>query len=213
MMKVVRSCERRTGGAQPNSRCFECGEKEARRRARSTRAFCRKRAHFVLWMRMDPVRVKRRRGSDAEIAPHVNEMGRGFFFTEPIWRETPHDYRCTRGAWKAHARPFSQWVTQHIERWQRHSWTATPLLHRLRYGTSPPARRTSFAGRFKWQEGLGSAPTMSLTMSLKLTLRRQPLAFLRATLEAARRRRKALGLVVGQLLGTEDKGRLAVSAS
>ena len=32
MMKVVRSCERRTGGAQPNSRCFECGEKEARRR-------------------------------------------------------------------------------------------------------------------------------------------------------------------------------------
>ena len=60
---------------------------------------------------MDPERGKRRRGSDAEIAPHVNEMGRGFFFTEPIWRETPHDYRCTRGAWKAHARPFSQWVT------------------------------------------------------------------------------------------------------
>ena len=206
-------CVAASGGRGALSRIAVASNAVRRRReggARSTRAFCRKRAHFVLWMRMDPVRGKRRRGSDAEIAPHVNEMGRGFFFTEPIWRETPHDYRCTRGAWKAHARPFSQWVTQHIERWQRHSWTATPLrLHRLRYGTSPPARRTSFAGRFKWQEGLGSAPTMSL----KLTLRRQPLAFLRATLEAARRRRKALGLVVGQLLGTEDKGRLAVSAS
>ena len=88
MMKVVRSCERRTGGAQPNSRCFECGEKEARRRARNARILYKTGTFCLADADGSCAREKATWLSCGNRPAPVNEMGRGFFFTPNLARDS-----------------------------------------------------------------------------------------------------------------------------